>query len=332
MEVWIGLYLVSAVLSWAMVGWLRQRFSQQWLDIPNERSSHKQPTPRGGGLGFIVAFGVSSVLAAAIGVVPWSHLAFWGVLLPLAAIGLADDKWTISAKIRYLVQLSAASLALFFYPAFPQPWLTAWGSGGQAIAIALTVVGMTAIVNFYNFMDGLDGLVAGCAAVQLIFLGIYFQEPLPGLLAAALVGFLYWNWSPAKIFMGDVGSTVLGAFVAIALLGCGGSTAEAWSALAIALPLVGDAIFTLCVRLGRGENIFQAHRCHIFQRLQQFGWSHQRVTLTYLAATVVIAIAVGWGGAMGAGLSAGSAVVVLAIAHATLPLPQTLPPSTKLSI
>ncbi|MGV2391304.1 MAG UNVERIFIED_CONTAM: hypothetical protein LVR29_33775 [Microcystis novacekii LVE1205-3] len=98
-------------------------------------------------------------------------------------------------------------------------------------------------------MDGLDGLVAGCTAVQLGFLALYFQQPILWLLVAALVGFLLWNWSPAKIFMGDVGSTSLGAIVAMVLLNTQGNQGQAWSALTITFPLIGDAIYTLICRL-----------------------------------------------------------------------------------
>jgi Fuc2NAc and GlcNAc transferase len=158
------------------------------------------------------------------------------------------------------------------------------------IASLLTIIGMTAFINFYNFMDGLDGLVAGVTAVQLGFLALWLNQPILWLLVAALLGFLYWNWSPAKIFMGDVGSTTLGAVVAIAFLSSNNTPASAWSAIAITLPLIGDAIYTLCRRLLRGENIFKAHRSHLYQRLQQSGWPHAQVATTYMGITFLIAL------------------------------------------
>ncbi|AFY81389.1 UDP-N-acetylmuramyl pentapeptide phosphotransferase/UDP-N-acetylglucosamine-1-phosphate transferase [Oscillatoria acuminata] len=142
-------------------------------------------------------------------------LQLWAILTPLAFIGFLDDKHNLPASIRYLVQLTCASIAIFCFGPFPQPGLTPWGTGGGIIAILLTLIAITALINFYNFMDGLDGLVAGVTTVQLGFLALYLNQPLWWLLAAALLGFLGWNWSPAKIFMGDVGSTVLGAAVAI---------------------------------------------------------------------------------------------------------------------
>jgi Fuc2NAc and GlcNAc transferase len=296
----IVLSVLSFGISFAIVNLMRQRFRQSLLDIPNERSSHTQPTPRGGGLGFIIAFAITSAIAIGNS---YFHLfagiqlnlnlgIVWLILIPLAAIGFIDDRSNVPAAIRYLVQLVAAGIAVAYFGAFPQPWLTQFGIVGSIMAIALTIVGMTAIVNFYNFMDGLDGIVAGTSAIQLSFFALYLQQPLLWLLVAALFGFLWWNWSPAKIFMGDAGSTVLGATVAIALLNAGDRTMQVWSALAVTVPLVGDAIYTIVRRLLRRENIFQAHRSHLYQRLQQFGWSHGSVAAIYIGLTFAIAVAV----------------------------------------
>ena len=305
----IVLSVLSFGISFAIVNLMRQRFRQNLLDIPNERSSHTQPTPRGGGLGFIIAFAITSAIAIGNS---YFHLfagiqlnlnlgIVWLILIPLATIGFIDDRGNVPAAIRYLVQLVAAGIAVAYFGAFPQPWLTQFGIVGSVVAIALTIIGMTAIVNFYNFMDGLDGIVAGTSAIQLSFFALYLQQPLLWFLVAALLGFLWWNWSPAKIFMGDAGSTVLGATVAIALLNAGDdNTMQVWSALAVTIPLVGDAIYTIVRRLLRRENIFQAHRSHLYQRLQQFGWSHALVAAIYIGLTFAIAVAVGFYGLKGA--------------------------------
>jgi Fuc2NAc and GlcNAc transferase len=211
------------------------------------------------------------------------------VLLPLAIIGVVDDRHDVPAALRYVVQLTTAGIAVFFFGAFPQPWLSPFGIVGATIAVVLTVIGMTALINFYNFMDGLDGLVAGVTAVQLGFLAIELNQPILLLLLVALLGFLWWNWAPAKIFMGDVGSTVLGATVAIGLLHPAEGALQSWSMLAITLPLIADAIYTLIRRLKRHENIFKPHRTHLYQRLQQAGWSHAHVASSYIFMTLVIA-------------------------------------------
>lgn len=302
------LSVFSFGISFLSVNLIRQRFRQSLLDIPNQRSSHTQPTPRGGGVGFILAFALTSAIAFGNG---YFHLfadlqldlnlaIVWLVLIPLAIVGIIDDRGNVPAGVRYLVQLAAAGVAVAWFGAFPQPWLTQFGIVGNILAITLTVIGMTAIVNFYNFMDGLDGIVAGTTAIQLSFFALYLHQPLLWYLVAALCGFLWWNWSPAKIFMGDAGSTVLGATVAIALLNAGDNTVQAWSALAVTFPLVADAIYTIVRRLLRQENIFQAHRRHLYQRLQQSGWSHARVAATYMGVTLAIAVAVGFYGLKGA--------------------------------
>ncbi len=274
-------FLISLVSVWL----IKTRLSKQLLDIPNERSSHTIPTPRGGGLGFIIAFAVTLPLLLPLA----NFLPIYLVLTPLVVIGLIDDRQGVPSKIRYLVQIFTASIAVYYFGAFSQPWLTNGGIFGSVMSIGLTLIAFTAIINFYNFMDGLDGIVAGCSLVQVIFLAFYLQQPSLWLLAAALVGFLYWNWSPAKIFMGDSGSTFLGAIIAISLLP-NKDPEIAWSGLAITLPLVADTIYTLVCRLRDRENIFQAHRRHLFQRLQQSGLTHATVASLYIITNLTIGI------------------------------------------
>lgn len=324
------LAIASGVMSFAIVGAIAQRFGQQLLDIPNERSSHTRPTPRGGGLGFVLAFAIAAGLAALAPLfqpflpASWADilgsvanfqppiLLMGAVLLPLAIVGFIDDRQGVSSAVRYLVQLGTAGMACYAFGAFPFPWLESWGLAGQVVAIALSLFGFTALVNFSNFMDGIDGIVAGVSAVQLGFLALYLQQPILWLLVAALLGFLWWNWSPAKIFMGDVGSTVLGATVAIALFNVPDSNPTlAWSALAVTLPLTGDAVYTILCRLRRGENVFQAHRTHLYQRLHQAGWPHAQVSTLYIGLALVIALLIASWPRTGAWLSL--AIVLLAI-------------------
>jgi Fuc2NAc and GlcNAc transferase len=315
----LPLFLVtSGTLSFLLVLMIRHYLSRYLLDIPNHRSSHTQPTPRGGGLGFVIAFALTSLIMVLSGshlIDPLQTLQIWMVLIPLVIIGILDDRADVPASIRYLIQLSVAGGAVFCFGVFPQPWLTSLGIGGVFLAGFLTIIGMTALINFYNFMDGLDGLVAGVSAVQLTFLALSLNQPIFMLLVVALLGFLWWNWSPAKIFMGDVGSTVLGAAVAIALLNHSGSTLDAWSMLLITLPLTADAIYALIRRLIRKENIFKPHRAHLYQRLQQAGWSHAQVATSYILMTVTIALMLFMWGAMGAILSVATVMSSLVLAE-----------------
>ena len=325
------LSFASFVISLLAVALIKQRFGQQLLDIPNDRSSHTQPTPRGGGLGFIVAFAITSAIASVwtinfIPILP-SHLSnpnqlvVWVILMPLTVVGIIDDQRGVPASLRYLVQVAVAGLSVAYFGSFPQPWLTSFGMAGTIIAIAFTTIGITALINFYNFMDGLDGIVASVTTVQLAFLAFYLNQPTFLFLAAALLGFLWWNWSPAKIFMGDAGSTVLGANVAIALLNSNNPT-QAWSALAITFPFVGDALFTIVQRLMRRENIFKSHRSHLYQRLHQAGWSHAQVAIAYVMATFTIIVAITSFGTIGIWLSLIVVVIAIIIGEAIVNLSQ----------
>ncbi len=311
----------SFVLSLISVFLIKKSLSQQLIDIPNERSSHTQPTPRGGGLGFIIAIALTLTLSQLLNLnlVNTQQSLPWLFLIPLIIIGIIDDWKSVPSSIRYLVQFLVSTLVVAYCGAFPFPFLTQLGSLGEMIASLLTIIGMTALINFYNFMDGLDGLVAGVTAVQLGFLALWFNQPILWIFVAALLGFLYWNWSPAKIFMGDVGSTTLGGVVAIAFLSSNNPPAIAWSAIAVTLPLIGDAIYTLCRRLLRGENIFKAHRSHLYQRLQQSGWLHAQVATTYMGITCVIAISLSIFGTLAPWGCGVGVLIAIAIAEIYLP-------------
>ncbi|NEO11019.1 MULTISPECIES: glycosyltransferase family 4 protein [unclassified Moorena] len=316
----LTLCVISFSLSLLSVALIKQNLSQQLIDIPKERSSHSQPTPRGGGLGFIIAFAIAIIASQFLGLnlIDSGQNTLWFALIPLVIIGIIDDWRGVPASVRYLVQFSVATVVVASCGAFPFPGLAHLGIAGELIATLLTIIAMTALINFYNFMDGLDGLVGGVTAVQLGFFALWLNQPLLWLLVAALGGFLYWNWSPAKIFMGDVGSTFLGAVVAITLLSQNHNPASAWSALAFTLPLIGDAIYTLCRRLLRGENIFKAHRSNLYQRLEKSGWSHSQVAITYICITLLMAFSIDFLRTIGAWSSLASVIVAIACAETYL--------------
>ena len=285
--------LLAAGASWlllrALIPYLRSRL----LDQPNARSSHREPTPRGGGVAFVL-------VAAVAGAIGWLSAAFsvqsgfGGTLptvsvpllaLPLAVVGFLDDRHNLTADLRYGVQLATALLVILLSP-LPLPWL----------ALPFLLIAVTAVINFTNFMDGLDGLVAGCMAVAIGALAIALAAPWPlWALVGSLLGFLLWNWSPAKVFMGDVGSTFLGAVFAGLVLQAR-SWPEALGLLLVATPLLGDACLCVPRRLLAGQRVFQAHRLHLFQRLHQAGWSHASVSSLYIAATAVLAVTLLAGG------------------------------------
>ena len=216
---------------------------------------------------------------------------------PLAVVGLLDDRHNLHASWRYGVQLLTAALMLGFSPLVQRlGFAVASRSWLLLPVLALLAIAVTAVINFTNFMDGLDGLVAGCMAVTIAALAITLSAPWPlWSLVGSLLGFLLCNWSPAKVFMGDVGSTFLGAVFAGLVLQAS-SWPEAFGYLLVATPLLGDACICVPRRLLAGQRVFQAHRLHLFQRLHQAGWPHARVSLTYIAATAVLAVALLAGG------------------------------------
>jgi len=305
--------LPAAALSWLLLRELIPLLRRKMLDQPNARSSHRTPTPRGGGVVFVV---VGSVLAAAMGGLWGAGWSGWIPLLccPLALVGILDDRFDLPASWRYGAQLLTAAALVAISP-LPIPLWT-W---------PLLLVGITAVINFVNFMDGLDGLVALSCAVVLVscmVMGTAAKAASLWPLIGALAGFLLWNWSPAKVFMGDVGSTFLGAVFAGLVLQAS-SWPQALGLLLVATPLLGDACLCVPRRLLAGQRVFQAHRLHLYQRLHQAGWPHARVAGLYIAATALLALVLlsaGWQGVV-AGAVLELAVGVWLDRRVALPFP-----------
>ena len=288
--------LLAAAFSWLLLQALIPQLRRRLLDKPNARSSHRLPTPRGGGLAFVAVSSVSSAMALFTGQGS-AATALPLFAAPLAVVGLLDDRHNLPASWRYGAQLLTAALMLGFSPLAQRFGLAvAAGSWLLLAVLALLVIAVTAVINFTNFMDGLDGLVGGCMAIAIAASSPVLNAPWSLMaLVGSLVGFLFWNWSPAKVFMGDVGSTFLGAVFAGLVLQAS-SWPEAFGLLLIATPLLGDACLCVPRRLMAGQRVFQAHRLHLFQRLQQSGWPHARVSILYIAATGVLALSMLAGG------------------------------------
>jgi Fuc2NAc and GlcNAc transferase len=283
----------GAAASWGLLRALIPILRRRLLDEPNERSSHRLPTPRGGGVAFVLVALVASLqawlLRSAPALVPLPLIAPAFVALPLALVGFLDDRHNLPASWRYGVQLSTALVVTLASPLLAP-------SFSLLPLLTFLLIAVTAVINFTNFMDGLDGLVAGCMVVAIAAAAIQLSVPWPTwALVGALLGFLFWNWSPAKVFMGDVGSTFLGAVFAMLVLQAS-TWPEALALLLVATPLMGDACLCVLRRLMAGQLVFQAHRLHLFQRLHQAGWPHARVSSLYIASTAVLAISLLWGG------------------------------------
>jgi UDP-N-acetylmuramyl pentapeptide phosphotransferase/UDP-N-acetylglucosamine-1-phosphate transferase len=290
---WAAWVSAAGVLSMALTyGVIRVTQTIGVLDIPNDRSSHVHPTPRGGGVSIVLVGFVAAAALLALGLEPcpgagWAAL---GALL-IAGISSIDDIVTISAKLRLAAHLAAAGCAVASLGPVQRLDLGPFGLVDLGLAgWPLTVVWIVGMTNVFNFMDGIDGIagITGVAALAVVSTALAFGgEPYASLLAAALggatAGFLVWNWQPAKIFMGDVGSAFLGYTIAVLPLTVEGE-ARAWVMLVTACvmwPFLFDATFTLLRRLAKGENILEAHRSHLYQRLVIAGWPHRSVALLY---------------------------------------------------
>jgi Fuc2NAc and GlcNAc transferase len=289
--------VMAAMASWALLAALIPQLRRRLLDQPNARSSHQQPTPRGGGLAFVLVAAVASGVGLLQG--GWAPPIVTPLItLPLALIGFLDDRHNLPASWRYGVQLATALLLLQLSPLVRQLPAALLSKGWLVLlsVFVLLLIAVTAVINFTNFMDGLDGLVAGCMAVTVAAIALTLTAPWPlWSLVGALLGFLLWNWRPAKVFMGDVGSTFLGAVFAGLVLQAP-SWPEALGLLLVATPLLGDACLCVPRRLLAGQRVFEAHRLHLFQRLHQAGWSHGRVSSLYIGATALLAAALRLGG------------------------------------
>ena len=285
--------LACAACAWAATGLvLRLLLRAAVLDHPNPRSSHDRPTPRGGGIAVVAVTLAAWALLAAFGAVAWTLVVpIAGLAVGLAMVSWADDLRGIGPLPRFAAQLAAIGVALATVPLGPQ-FPGAWPDG---LAFAAAALAWLWFVNLYNFMDGIDGLagaetVAVAAGVALVagLAGMADGTPLlAAALAGAAAGFLVWNWQPARLFLGDVGSVPVGFLLGWLLLSL--AAHGDWAA-ALILPgyFLADASLTLARRALRGEAVWRAHRDHVYQRAVRAGASHGRIAGTVSAANLAL--------------------------------------------
>lgn len=275
----------SLLLTWVL---RRYALTRSLMDIPNSRSSHSVPTPRGGGVAIVLSFLVALPVLAVNDWVAWSLT--WALLGAgglIAIVGFLDDHGHVAARWRLLAHFLGAGWVLAWLGGFPPLNLLGWQFDLGWLGHVLAVFYLVWMLNLYNFMDGIDGIasveaVCICFGACLIYwlTGHQEQAVVPLLLAVSVLGFLYWNFPPARIFMGDAGSGFLGI-----VLG-GLSLHAAWSApnllwvwLILAGVFIVDATFTLIRRLLRGDKIYEAHRSHAYQYASRKVGRHLPVTL-----------------------------------------------------
>ncbi len=272
--------------------------AEKRLDHPNERSLHAAPIPRGGGLAFVLtSIAGSFVLAIALDI-PFTHLA--GLILPLsifALTGWMDDKHNLNIAIRLAAQILAAVMAIMILGGLDRIQIATFTIHLGWLAWPVTLVWVVWMANLYNFMDGIDGIASVQGIVAATTMGIWYgirSDMGLGLicfaLAAGLGGFLYYNWPPAKIFMGDTGSLYLGGFFAIQTIIASTHFAIPLDAILILLGVfLMDTGITLLRRMIRKEKWWQAHRSHFYQRAAQSHLSHATVSLSVLFLSSVLA-------------------------------------------
>ena len=288
------------------------------IDRPNERSLHAAPTPRGGGIAPLAVIVVVWAGLAASGILPVAGLIVLLGAILLAIVSWHDDRHSLALLLRLAAQIAAVALGLMaLVPGGRvfQGWLPA---GLDAAAAALFWVWF---VNLFNFMDGIDGLAGSEAAAIGLGLMLFAtigsgQDPGVALLAAALtgsaVGFLVWNWAPARVFLGDAGSVPLGYLIGFLLLEL--AAKGAWK-IALILPgyFLADATITLLRRLARGERVWQPHRQHFYQHAVLRGLGHAAVVRRVIAANLAL-VGCGWAAENGWGLAALAAAAAIVVA------------------
>lgn len=290
--------LMCFIVTLGITAWLRRyAVAKAIFDMPNARSSHTVPTPRGGGLAIVVVFLFATLSLYGCKMIPISlMLALVGGGVLVALIGYCDDRRSLAARWRFLAHLLAAVWVLYCLNGFPvldfgvvqcvAPWLGA----------ILALIAIIWSINLYNFMDGIDG----CAGAEGLFLSIssavFFLivgdsglAVLSFCLAATIGGFLYWNWPPAKIFLGDVGSGFLGfVFIVLAIHAANQHHGSLVFWLLLFALFLYDATFTLIYRVSKKQKWYQAHREHAYQKGVDAGWDHQKMTLCMLLINVVV--------------------------------------------
>ncbi len=281
--IYLALFTLSVVLTYIIRVYATHKAI---LDIPNDRSSHISPTPRGGGLGIIFLFFATLIYCRDSIDTPLFYALLFAI--PIALISLVDDIVTISSQIRILIQSLSAIGAIyalgginsidFIYFELNGYWLN--------IVVFVAIIWLT---NLYNFLDGIDGYAGTQAVTVGLGIFLFFDNTLGLVIASISLGFLIFNWHKASIFMGDVGSATLGFIFAIFVFYYRDVGDILVSMILLSLFWF-DATITLIRRFRNREKLTQAHKKHIYQRLVQSGWSHHLVVLSALAFNLLFII------------------------------------------
>ena len=246
--------------------------------IPNERGMHNIVKPSSGGISFIAIYFVLAI-----------YQGFFLPLfsIPISIIGVVDDKFNLSKFLRFLFQVFTILLIILYLRNDPDGFVNTITNYGFIGYFFLIIFG-TSIINFINFMDGIDGLICGSMIVIFSTLngGIHNLTPLIGTLTA----FLYFNWYPSKIFMGDAGSLFLGSYLVSIMYSNSSDLIGLFRICLLCSPILLDALFCILRRMFNKKNIFKAHKSHLYQRLVSNGYKHSTVSIIYISSIFVLSI------------------------------------------
>jgi Fuc2NAc and GlcNAc transferase len=279
----IAIYLaVTSIVSCVLTYFTRKiAIKKSIMDLPNDRSSHTVPTPRGGGLAIAICWFLSISGLFFVDLIH-PHL-FYALIsgLLLSAISLIDDIYSLSNKPRLIMQVVVAALGLYFIGGLAPVDLGFYTISNTIVLNTIAFIAIVWFINLFNFIDGIDGYSTSESLFIALVLYAFTGNVALLFLAFSLLGFLPWNWDKAKIFMGDVGSTLLG-YTAIILFLYFHKQGEfsIFNGLIISSLFWFDATYTIIRRFINKENIGQAHRKHAFQRIVQYGFSHQKTVLS----------------------------------------------------
>lgn len=284
-----GLFLTVVVAAWGLT-WVMVLLAARLrlLDDANERSLHLGTKPRGGGVALAITLITSQIIwASKTGDAGLEIIIWWSLVFLVSIVGLIDDIIDLSAPIRLIFQIAIAvafCLFLFDFYILHSP-----------IGILTVCLFIVWGINAANFMDGADALLASQAFIILIVLAlgdsVVISEPIRMTiisLAGGCIGFMYWNWQPSKIFLGDSGSYLIGFLIITVAFLTSKTMASLYAALILFIPLLGDATLTLGKRIITRQPIMDAHRSHLYQLMILSGMSHARTTGIYGALTLVV--------------------------------------------
>lgn len=299
MTLWLFILLPITVFTLSVVGtasYLHYASRKGILDIPNHRSSHQTPKPRGGGIVIALlslAMWALAVCSSILSLKQGAALIVSGAMT--AVVSYLDDHGHVSRRIRLGVQILAASIGLaLLYPLPSLPITELYTLNFNSwLFMPLALVSLIWLTNLYNFMDGIDGIAAAeaIAVTMAAALTLYLNQAsnealLLSLFACIIFGFLIWNWSPAKLFMGDIGSTFIGITLGLLAL-ITAKELSLWFWIIILGCFICDASWTLLTRLLTGQNWRDGHRLHAYQKLSQKHQNHRATTLLYSATTLL---------------------------------------------